>query len=77
MNTLTSKKEDKAISIWFTEDMLYIRLSDGRELGTPLEWFPKLKNATESQKGKWKLIGKGIGIHWEEIDEDLSVKELL
>ena len=77
MNTLISKKEEKAISLWFTEDMLYIRLSDGRELGTPLEWFPKLKNATESQKEKWKFIGKGIGIHWEEIDEDLSVKGLL
>ena len=67
----------KAVDIWFTEDMLYVRLEDGREVGVPLEWFPKLRNATEPQKNNWRLIGHGIGIHWEEIDEDISVRKLI
>ena len=67
----------RAVDIWFTEDMLYVRLEDSREVGVPLEWFPKLRNATEPQKNNWRLIGHGIGIHWEEIDEDISVRKLI
>ena len=67
----------KATEVWFNEDMLFVRLDDGREVGTPLEWFPKLRDATPEQLQKWRLIGKGIGIHWEDIDEDISVKNLL
>lgn len=67
----------KANALWFTDDMLYVRLEDGREVGTPLEWFPKLRNATDHQRNNWRLIGHGIGIHWEELDEDLSVQGLI
>ena len=66
-----------AIKVWFTSDMLYVLLQDGREVGVPLLWFPKLRKATREQLGNWRLIGNGIGIHWEGIDEDISVSALL
>jgi len=66
-----------AMDVWFDQDKLYVRLSDGREIGVPVEWFPKLKNATGEQRAKWRLIGKGIGICWGEIDEDIPVEFLL
>lgn len=77
MSILIARKEDKATTIWFTEDMLYVRLADGREVGTPLQWFPKLLNATTDQKQNWRLIANGVGIHWSDLDEDLSVSALL
>ena len=77
MNTLTDKKESKAIDVWFANEMLYIRLTDGREIGSPITWFPRLMNATAKQKKNWRFIGNGIGIHWEDIDEDISVEGLL
>ncbi len=67
----------KAVDIWFTEDMLYVRLEDGREVGVPLEWFPRLIKATAEQRKNWRFIGDGVGIHWEDIDEDLSVRKLI
>ncbi len=67
----------KAIDLWFTEDMLFVRLEDGREIGVPLEWFPKLVKASFDQRKNWRLIGNGVGIHWEDIDEDLSVRKLI
>lgn len=54
-----------------------VTLSDGREIAAPLEWFPRLKDATPSQRKHWRLIGGGVGIHWEDIDEDISVAGLL
>lgn len=78
MNTLIYKTRDIMVSdVWFDSNMVYVRLLDGREIGTPLEWFPKLRDATHEQRTKWRLIGKGIGIHWECIDEDISVESLL
>ena len=56
---------------------MIVFLEDGRELSIPLEWFPRLRKATEEQLNKWRLIGKGEGIHWDEIDEDISVENLL
>jgi hypothetical protein len=43
----------------------------------PIEWFPRLRNATDDQRKKWRLIGEGIGIHWEEVDEDIETESLL
>ena len=63
--------------VWFDSNMMHVRLLDGREISVPLEWFPKLRNATAEQRKKWKLIGKGVGIHWKDIDEDISVAALL
>ncbi|OGR24267.1 MAG: hypothetical protein A2139_01225 [Desulfobacca sp. RBG_16_60_12] len=61
----------------FTEDALLVNLSDGREVSVPLEWFPRLRKATPEQRNQWRFIARGIGIHWEEIDEDIAVTTLL
>lgn len=66
-----------ASKVWFTKDMLYVQLQDGREIGVPLLWFPRLREASEDQLKDWRLIGNGVGIHWESIDEDISVSALL
>lgn len=77
MNTLADKSITVLASkVWFTKDMLYVLLRDGRELGVPLLWFPRLRKASQEQLNNWRLIGNGIGIHWEDIDEDLSVSAL-
>lgn len=76
MSTLL-KTEPVAVDVSFDEDMMTLRLADGRELRVPLEWFPRLRNANHKQLGKWEFIGRGIGIHWEELDEDISVEGLL
>jgi len=52
-------------------------LADGREISAPVEWFPRLRDATPAQRQHWRLIGKGIGVHWPDIDEDLSTQGLL
>lgn len=62
---------------WFDEDSLFVRLADGRTVSAPLEWFPRLRSATEEQRSNWRLIAKGIGIHWEDVDEDIAVTTLL
>ena len=56
---------------------MIVFLEDGREVSVPLEWFPRLRNATPKQLKKWRFIGNGEGIHWEELDEDISVERLL
>ncbi|HHT9119397.1 MAG TPA: DUF2442 domain-containing protein [Candidatus Hypogeohydataceae bacterium YC41] len=66
-----------ASDVWFNSEMMRIRLLDGREISVPLEWFPKLRDATDEQRKKWRLIGRGVGIHWEDLDEDISVPALL
>ena len=66
-----------ATEVRFDEKMLHVQLSDGREISVPLNWFPKLRNATPEQRSNWKLIGNGVGIHWDDLDEDLSVAGLL
>lgn len=78
MNTLVVKlSEPIASDVWFDSDMMHIRLLDGREISAPLEWFPKLRDATIEQRKKWRLIGRGVGIHWDVLDEDISVAALL
>jgi len=54
-----------------------VDLADGRTISVPLTWFPRLAHATPEERNRWRLIGKGEGIHWEEIDEDVSVEGLL
>ena len=77
MSTSVSKVEPMASEVWFDANMMHVRLWDGREISVPLEWFPRLRSATDDQKKKWRLIGRGIGIHWEELDEDISIVSLL
>ncbi len=66
-----------ATGIRFDNDMIYLQLADGREVGAPLEWFPRLRDANPEQRANWRLIGRGIGVHWEDVDEDISVESLL
>jgi hypothetical protein len=71
------KIEPLATSVSFSEDSLCVVLADGREIVVPLEWFPRLRDATGQQRQNWRLIGRGIGVHWESLDEDISVESLL
>jgi hypothetical protein len=61
----------------FTVDLLYVQLEDGREIGVPLAWFPRLSADTPEQRANWHLLGRGIGLHWPDVDEDVSVAGLL
>lgn len=60
-----------------TADILEVELSDGRAISAPLAWFPRLLHATPAELSAWRLIGSGEGIHWEALDEDISVEDLL
>lgn len=77
MSTLTVKYEPLAVEVSFTEHALHLRLADGREISAPLAWFPRLAAASPKQRSNWRLIGQGIGVHWPDIDEDISVESLL
>ena len=67
----------EAQSVTFAVDRMSIQMRDGRELSVPLAWFPRLQGATPEQRAGWRLIGTGEGIHWEALDEDISVPRLL
>jgi len=67
----------RAEDVRVTNDTLIVDLSDGRTISVPLEWFPRLLHATHEERSHWRLIGRGHGIHWEEIDEDISIEGLL
>lgn len=56
---------------------LHVELSDGHAVSTPLEWFPRLLHGTPSERNNWRIIGQGEGIHWADLDEDISVESLL
>lgn len=77
MSTSAIRIEPRAVDVRVSEDALMVRLADGRELTVPLAWFPKLQSAAPAARAKWRLIGLGIGIHWDDVDEDLSVAGLL
>jgi len=72
-----SKPDVTVIDVAVTDARLIVTLADGRELSAPLAWFPRLSEATAEQRKKWRLIGRGHGIHWPEVDEDISVASLL
>ncbi|PIU83202.1 MAG: DUF2442 domain-containing protein [Elusimicrobia bacterium CG06_land_8_20_14_3_00_38_11] len=69
--------ESVAKKITFTNGFLCLHLADGREIKVPLEFYPRLKKATKKQREKYEIIGLGTGIHWPEIDEDLSVEGII
>jgi len=66
-----------AIDVLVTEDTLSVELSDGRTISVPIEWYPRLVHATPGERSNWRLIGRGQGIHWDDLDEDISVEGLL
>jgi len=69
--------EPLASEVVVSEDELTVRLTDGRRLSVPLVWFPRLLHASKEQRNRFELIGDGEGIHWEELDEDISIAGLL
>jgi hypothetical protein len=77
MGTLAVELRPLAHSVNFTEYSMNVDLLDGRTISVPIAWFPTLSKASQSQREKWELLGDGEGIHWPEIDEDLSVSGLL
>lgn len=70
-------RDERATGVRFADDQLIVDLRDGRTISTPIIWYPRLRNATDSQRSNWRLNGSGLGIHWPEIDEDLSVEAML
>jgi len=77
MSTLAVKFEPLATDVHVSADSLQVTLADGREVSAPLVWFPRLSSASQEQRGCWRLIGGGVGIHWPDVDEDISVESLL
>jgi hypothetical protein len=77
MPTSAVKYDSTAIDVKLLDDRLIVVLADGRELAAPLAWFPRLLDASEGQRLNWRLIGGGHGIHWPDVDEDISVASLL
>jgi hypothetical protein len=77
MHTSTIEIGVPAVSITVTEDTLSVDLSDGRTISVPVVWYPRLTYASQSEQNNWRLIGKGYGIHWEDLDEDIRVEGLL
>ena len=65
----------KAVAI--SKTTISVDLSDGRTISIPINWYPRLLHATEGERKNWKLLGKGEGIHWPELDEDISVESLI
>ena len=66
-----------AQNVQVTEDALIVDLNDGRTVSVPLAWFPRLLHGTPEERNTWRLIGDGEGIHWPELDEDISVENLI
>jgi hypothetical protein len=66
-----------AENVIVSEDTLCVDLSDGRSISVPLAWYPRLSHGSSAERKRWRLIGRGVGIHWEDLDEDISVEGLL
>ncbi len=78
MNTFSNRlTQVVARDVWFDEDKMKVFLNDGREISIPLEWFPRLRKANDKERSNWRLIGGGIGMHWEKLDEDISLEGLI
>jgi hypothetical protein len=77
MSTSHAETDARAISVALTSRDLVVRLADGRRLSVPLAWFPRLQSATPAQRRRFKIVGRGVGIHWPDVDEDIGVAGLL
>jgi hypothetical protein len=77
MNTLAVELHPQAHNIKFTDSTIVVELLDGRTISAPLVWFPRLAQASKEQLENFEILGDGEGIHWPEVDEDLSVNGLL
>ena len=78
MNTLAVEiRVPEALNVSLTDDTLSVDLNDGRSISVPIAWFPRLLHSNEQERNNWRLIGRGQGIHWEDIDEDISIEGLI
>ena len=77
MSTLAIKTDKRVKSVSFTEDTISVDLMDGRTIVVPLVWYPRLLNGSSEQIANWEVCGGGYGIHWEDLDEDLSTEGML
>src|SRR5574342_381706 len=78
MSTSTSESQmARALKAVVTDDCLAVDLVDGRTVVVPLAWYPRLLHGTRQERNNWRLIGRGVGIHWSDLDEDISVEGLL
>ncbi len=77
MGILALAADERVVDVRVTEDTLSVDLRDGRTITVPLAWYPRLFNATADQRNHWHVAGGGYGIHWPDIDEDLSTEGLL
>ena len=78
MSTSTVELADSfAKDVRLSGDTLSLDLADGRTVSVPLDWYPRLLHATEEERGNWRLLGQGMGIHWPDLDEDISVEGIL
>jgi hypothetical protein len=66
-----------ATAVHVTDDSISVELADGRSISVPLIWYPRLLHASDEERSRWRLIGNGEGIHWDDLDEDISVENLL
>jgi hypothetical protein len=77
MSISEGRPGERVKDVRFTQDSLVVDLLDGRTISVPLVWYPRLLSATPAQRANWRLAGAGFGIHWPDVDEDLSVEGLL
>ena len=77
MNTSAPRPGERVVDVRVDDDALSADLADGRTITVPVAWFPRLLHASPQQRANWKLAGGGFGIHWPDVDEDLSADGLL
>jgi hypothetical protein len=77
MSSSAITADERVLDVAFSDDALSVSLRDGRVISVPLVWYPRLLNATHAQRKNWKIAGGGYGIHWPDVDEDLSTEGLL
>mgnify|MGYP001566505980 CR=1 FL=1 len=77
MSTLQKASEPRATGLEVTDNELVVSLADGRRLSVPIAWYPRLVGATAKQRQNWQILGPGVGFHWPDVDEDLSVEGML
>lgn len=77
MSTSEGRSGERVKDVRFGDDALIVDLQDGRTISMPLAWYPRLLAATPEQRANWRVAGGGFGIHWPDVDEDLSTEGLL
>jgi hypothetical protein len=77
MTTLTEISISPAVDVSVTDELLSVKLADGREISVPIAWYPRLANGTAKERSEWTISYSGRGLHWEALDEDISVKGLI